>query len=141
LLSSGVASNALSLMSVLLFAAAMAVYDVPLAAVCVIISLLNVVLLRALARRREEFSYRLALEQGKQLSATVSIVRTIETIKASGLEDDAFGQWSGLQAKTLNAEQQLGTSAATLEMIPTLLSGLSVAAMLGIGGWRVIEAR
>ena len=139
LLSGGVASNALSLVSVLLFAAAMAVYDIPLAAVCVVISLLNVVLLRALARRREELSYRLALEQGKQLSATVSIVRTIETIKASGLEDDAFGQWSGLQAKTLNAQQQLGASAITLEMIPTLLSGLSVAAMLGIGGWRVIE--
>ena len=139
LLSSGIASNALSLMSVLLFAAAMSVYDVPLAVVCVILSLLNVVLLRALARRREDLSYRLALEQGKLLSATVSVVRTIETIKASGLEDDTFGQWAGLQAKTLNAQQQLGTSAVTLEMVPTLLSGLSVAAMLGIGGWRVIE--
>jgi NHLM bacteriocin system ABC transporter peptidase/ATP-binding protein len=139
LLSGGIASNALSLMSVLLFAAAMAVYDVPLAIVCVIISLLNVVLLRAMARRREELSYRLALEQGKLQSSTVSVVRTIETIKASGLEDDAFGQWSGLQAKTLNAEQQLGASAVTLEMIPTLLQGLSVAAILGIGGWRVVE--
>src|SRR6201996_1812192 len=139
LLSGGIASNALSLMSVLLFAAAMAVYDIPLAAVCVFISLLNVVLLRALARRREELSYRLALEQGKLTSATVSVVRTIETIKASGLEDDIFGQWAGLQAKTLNAQQQLGTAAVTLEMVPTLLSGLSVAAMLGVGGWRVIE--
>jgi NHLM bacteriocin system ABC transporter peptidase/ATP-binding protein len=139
LLSNGIASNALSLMSVLLFAAAMAIYDVPLAVVCVTISLLNVVLLRALARRREELSYRLALEQGKLLSATVSAVRTIETVKASGLEDDIFGHWAGLQAKTLNAQQQLGTSAVTLEMVPTLLSGLSVAAMLGVGGWRVIE--
>src|SRR4029079_4781351 len=63
LLSGGIASNALSLMSVLLFAGAMAVYNVPLAIVCVIISLLNVVLLRAMARRREELSYKLALEQ------------------------------------------------------------------------------
>lgn len=139
LLSGGIASNALSLMSVLLFAAAMAVYDVPLAVICIVISLLNVVLLRAMARRREELSYRLALEQGKLQSSTVSLVRTIETIKASGLEDDAFGQWSGLQARTLNAEQQLGASAVTLEMIPTLLSGLSIAVILGIGGWRVIE--
>ena len=139
LLSSGIASNALSLISVLLFAAAMAVYDIPLAVVCVVISLLNVVLLRALARRREELSYRLALEQGKLLSASVGVVRTIETIKASGLEDDIFGRWAGLQAKTLNAQQQLGSSAVTLEMVPTLLSGLSVAAMLGIGGWRVID--
>src|SRR5215471_16336744 len=103
------------------------------------ISLLNVVLLRVVARRRQELSYRLALEQGKLLSATVGVVRTIETIKASGLEDDAFGQWSGLQAKTLNAERQLGASSVILEMIPTLLSGLTTAAILGLGGWRVVQ--
>ena len=139
LLSGGVASNALSLMSVLLFAGAMAVYDVPLAVLCVIISLLNVVLLRAVARRRQELSYRLALEQGKLLSVTVGVVRTIETVKASGLEDDAFSQWSGLQAKTLNAVRQLGASSIILEMIPTLLTGLTTAAILGLGGWRVIQ--
>ena len=139
LLSSGIASNALSLMSVLLFAAAMAIYDVPLAVLCVIISLLNVVLLRVVGRRRQELSYRLAIEQGKLMSTTVGVVRTIETIKASGLEDDAFGQWAGLQAKTLNAAQQIGVSSVTLEMIPTLLSGLTVAAILGLGGWRVIQ--
>src|SRR5215470_2970399 len=139
LLSNGVASNALSLMSVLLFAAAMAVYDVPLAIVCIIIALLNVVLLRFVARRRQELSYKLAIEQGKLMSVTVGVVRTIETIKASGLEDDSFGQWSGLQAKTLNAERQLGASSVILDMIPTLLQGLSVAAILGLGGWRVIQ--
>jgi NHLM bacteriocin system ABC transporter peptidase/ATP-binding protein len=139
LLSGGIAANALSLMSVLLFAAAMAVYDVPLAALCVVISLLNVLLLRVVARRRQELSYRLALEQGKLMSATVSVVRTIETIKASGLEDDAFGQWSGLHARTLNAEQRLGASAVMLDMIPTLLSGLTIATILGVGGWRVIQ--
>jgi ABC-type bacteriocin/lantibiotic exporter with double-glycine peptidase domain len=101
--------------------------------------LLNVALLRVVSRRRQELSYRLAIEQGKLLSVTVGVVRTIETIKASGLEDDAFGQWSGLQAKTLNAEQQLGASSVVLEMIPTLLSGLTVAAVLGLGGWRVIQ--
>jgi NHLM bacteriocin system ABC transporter peptidase/ATP-binding protein len=139
LLSSGIAANALSLISVVLFAAAMAVYDVPLAVLCVLISLMNVLLLRVVARRRQDLSYRLSLEQGKLLSATVSVVRTIETIKASGLEDDAFGQWSGYQAKTLNAEQQLGASAVFLDLIPTLLSGLTVATILGVGGWRVIQ--
>jgi NHLM bacteriocin system ABC transporter peptidase/ATP-binding protein len=139
LLSNGIAANALSLVSVLLFAAAMAIYDIPLAAVCVIISLLNVLLLRAVAGRRHELSYRLALEQSKLLSSTVSVVRSIETIKASGLEDDAFGRWSGVQAKALNAERQLGASAVTLDMIPTLLSGLTIAAILGLGGWRVIQ--
>jgi ABC-type bacteriocin/lantibiotic exporter with double-glycine peptidase domain len=123
LLSSGIAANALSLMSVVLFAAAMAVYDVSLTALCVAISLINVLLLRLVASRREELSYRLALEQGRLLGATVSMVRTIETIKASGLEDDAFGRWAGLQAKNLNAEQRIGASAIILDMVPTLLSG------------------
>jgi NHLM bacteriocin system ABC transporter peptidase/ATP-binding protein len=139
LLSSGIAANALSLMSVVLFAAAMAVYDVSLTALCVAISLINVLLLRLVASRRQELSYRLALEQGKLLGATVSMVRTIETIKASGLEDDAFGRWAGLQAKNLNAEQRLGASAIILDMVPTLLSGLMIAAILGLGGLRVIQ--
>src|SRR5215471_10928033 len=139
LLSSGIAANALSLMSVVLFAAAMAVYDVGLTALCVAISLINVLLLRLVASRRQELSYRLALDQGKLLGATVSMVRTIETIKASGLEDDAFGRWAGLQAKNLNAERRLGASAIILDMVPTLLSGLMVAAILGVGGLRVIQ--
>jgi NHLM bacteriocin system ABC transporter peptidase/ATP-binding protein len=139
LLSSGIAANALSLMSVVLFAAAMAVYDVALTALCVTISLINVLILRLVAPRRQELSYKLGLEQGKLLAATVGMVRTIETVKASGLEDDAFGRWAGLQAKNLNAEQRIGASAIILDMVPTLLTGLTIAAILGFGGWRVIQ--
>ena len=139
LLSGGITMNALSLTSVLLFGAAMAVYDLTLTALCIAISLVNVLLLRLVAARRQELSYRLAVEQGKLLSATVGIVRTIETIKASGLEDDTFSKWAGLQANNLNAEQKLGASAIIIDMVPTLLSGLTVAAILGLGGLRVIQ--
>jgi len=139
LLSGGITMNALSLTSVLLFGAAMAVYDLTLTALCIAISLVNVLLLRLVAARRQELSYRLAVEQGKLLAATVGIVRTIETIKASGLEDDAFSKWAGLQANNLNAQQKLGASAIIIDMVPTLLSGLTVAAILGLGGLRVIQ--
>ncbi|MGA7805020.1 cysteine peptidase family C39 domain-containing protein, partial [Bradyrhizobium sp.] len=139
LLSGGIAMNALSLTSVLLFGMAMAVYDLTLTGLCVAISFGNVLLLRLVAGRRQELSSRLAIEQGKLLGATVSMVRTIETIKASGLEDDVFARWAGLQASNLNAEQKLGASAVMLDMVPTLLSGLSVAAILGLGGLRVID--
>lgn len=139
MLSSGIAANALNLTSILFFAIAMAIYDFPLAVLGVSMSLLNVVALRFISGRRQDLSRSLALEQGKLIGATVSTVRTIETIKASGLEDEAFGQWAGIQAKALNAEQELGTSAILLEMLPTLFSGLTLAAILGIGGLRVIE--
>jgi ABC-type bacteriocin/lantibiotic exporter with double-glycine peptidase domain len=117
----------------------MAIYDVPLAAIGVGLSLLNVLALKFIAQRQQDLSSGLALEQGKLVAATVSAVRSIETLKASGLEDEAFGRWSGIQAKVLNAEQALGRSAIVLELLPTLLSGLAVAAILGIGGLRVIE--
>ncbi|PAY05292.1 NHLP family bacteriocin export ABC transporter peptidase/permease/ATPase subunit [Bradyrhizobium sp. UFLA03-84] len=139
LLSGGIAMNALSLTSVLLFAGAMAAYDVSLTVLCIAIAFLNLLLLRLIGARRQELSYRLAVERGKLLGATVGLVRTIETIKASGLEDDAFGKWAGLQANSLNAEQKLGASAIILDTMPTLLSGLMTAAILGLGGLRVIE--
>jgi NHLM bacteriocin system ABC transporter peptidase/ATP-binding protein len=139
LLSGGIAANALNLTSIFFFAAAMAIYDLPLAAIGVSMSLANVLALRFIGERRQDLSRSLAIEQGKLVGATVSAVRTIETLKASGLEDEAFGQWAGIQAKALNAEQQLGISAIVLDMLPTLVSGLTVAAILGIGGLRVIE--
>ena len=139
LLSSGIASNALNLTSIVIFAAAMAIYDLPLAVIGVGMSLANVLALKFFSERRQDLSRSLALEQGKLVGASVSAVRSIETLKASGLEDEAFGQWAGIQAKALNAEQELGVSAIFLDMLPTLISGLTVAAILGIGGMRVIE--
>jgi NHLM bacteriocin system ABC transporter peptidase/ATP-binding protein len=139
LLSGGIASNALNLTSVVFFAAAMAVYDVSLTAICVSMSLINMLALRLMGERRQDISRGLALERARLLGAAVGAVRSIETLKANGLEDEAFGQWSGIQAKVLNAEQELGTSAILLDMLPTLVSGLTLAAILGLGGLRVIE--
>jgi ABC-type bacteriocin/lantibiotic exporter with double-glycine peptidase domain len=139
LLSGGVVANTLSLTSLVFFAAAMAAYDVLLASIVVGMSLLNVAALKMIGQRREDLSRSLALERGKLVGSTISAVRTIETLKASGLEDEAFGHWAGIQAKTLNAEQELGVSSNLLDTLPTLLSGLTSAAVLGIGGLRVIE--
>ena len=139
LLSGGVVTNALSLTSVVFFAAAMAVYDVLLTAIVVGMSLINLVALKIIGQKREDLSSSLALERGKLVASTIGAVRTIETLKASGLEDEAFANWAGIQAKTLNADQQLGLSSNILDMLPTLLSGLTVAAILGLGGLRVIE--
>jgi len=139
LLSGGVAANALSLTSLVFFAAAMAAYDVLLTGIVVCTSLLNVAALMMIGRRREDLSRSLGSERGKLVASTIGAVRTIETLKASGLEDEAFANWAGIQAKSLNADQELGLSSNLLDMLPTLLSGLTVAAILGIGGLRVIE--
>ena len=139
LLAGGIVTNALSLTSLVFFAAAMAVYDLLLTAIVVGMSLINVVALKMIGQRREDLSRSLALERSKLAGCTISAVRTIETLKASGLEDEAFVHWAGIHAKTLNADQALGASSNLLETLPTLLSGLTMAAVLGLGGLRVIE--
>jgi NHLM bacteriocin system ABC transporter peptidase/ATP-binding protein len=139
LLSGGIATNALNLTSVVFFAAALVIYDWSLAAICIALSLLNVLSLKFFGQRRQDLSRGLAQERGKLLGSVVGIVRSIETIKASGLEDEAFGQWSGIQAKLLNAERDLGASSIILDMIPTLISGLTLTVILVLGGLRVIE--
>jgi NHLM bacteriocin system ABC transporter peptidase/ATP-binding protein len=139
LLSEGLATNALSLVSLVFFAAAMALYDPLLAAIGIGLSLMNVLAVKLISQRREDLSASLTLERGKLLGNTIGAIRTIETLKASGLEDDSFAYWAGVQAKALNAEQDLGFYSALLEIFPTFFAGLSMAAILGFGGLRVIE--
>jgi NHLM bacteriocin system ABC transporter peptidase/ATP-binding protein len=139
LLSNGVAANALNLIALLLIATTMMFYDVLLTAIGVGTLVLNVVALRLVARKREEINRKLALERGKLASSTIEIIRTIETVKASGLEDDAFARWAGFQAKVLNAEQALGVYSTFLDICPIFLTGLALAIVLGVGGLRIVE--
>jgi NHLM bacteriocin system ABC transporter peptidase/ATP-binding protein len=139
LLSNGVAANALNLISLLLIAATMMFYDVLLTVISLATLVSYVVVLRLVARQREEINRRLALERGKLAGSTIEIIRTAETIKAGGLEDQAFSRWAGFQAKVLNAEQALGFYSTFLDICPIFLTGLTIAIVLGVGGLRIVE--
>ncbi|MCK1275958.1 NHLP family bacteriocin export ABC transporter peptidase/permease/ATPase subunit [Bradyrhizobium sp. 61] len=139
LLSNGVAANALNLVSVIFIAITMAFYDGLLAAISVAMALLNVVVLRLVARQREDFNRKLVIERAKLNGSTIEIIRTIETIKAGGLEDDAFARWAGFQAKVLNAERDLGVYSTFLDACPIFLTGLTIAVVLGVGGLRIVD--
>jgi NHLM bacteriocin system ABC transporter peptidase/ATP-binding protein len=139
LLSNGVAANALNLIALILIAANMVFYDAVLTAIGISTLMLNVMVLRLVARQRDEINRKLAQDRGKLASSSIEIIRTIETIKATGLEDDAFARWAGFQAKVLNSEQALGLYSTFLDICPIFLTGLAVAIVLGIGGLRIVE--
>jgi NHLM bacteriocin system ABC transporter peptidase/ATP-binding protein len=139
LLSGGLATNALNLISIFFFAGAMAIFDVELTAICVGISLLNVMALKLVSGRLEDLNRSLAVERGRVQGSTIGIIRTIETLKASDLEDDAFAHWAGFQAKALNTQQRIGFYSAVLETFPPFFAALTTAVILGIGGLRVID--
>jgi len=139
LLSGELASTLMSLMTVIFYAVVMWFYDPLLTAVGVGLALFNPVALKMVSRQREDSQRRLLQEAGKLNATTLGSIHSIETLKASGAENDAFSRWAGYQAKVLVAQQQLSTYTHFLNVVPPLLSALTAVTILGLGGWRVME--
>jgi NHLM bacteriocin system ABC transporter peptidase/ATP-binding protein len=139
LLSGQLATNVFNLGAVAFYTLAMMAYDTVLAVIAVSLAAGNVAVLRLVQRRRTDLHRGLAGDMGRLAGATVSTIATIETLKVSGAEDESFGTWAGYQAQALSTQQRLGLLDALLSGAPALLSALSAAAILGVGGWRVID--
>ena len=139
LLSGQMANNVIGMVTVVFYAIVMLFYNVWLTVVTVGLALLNFVALKAVARQREDASRKLVNEQGKLAATSISGIQLIETLKSSGSESDFFGKWAGLQAKYLSAQQALTATTTLISAAPVLLSSLSTAAILAIGGFLVID--
>ena len=139
LLSGELAVNAVNVLAMVFYAAVMLAYDVPLTLVAVSLAFLNLVVLRLASRGREDANRRLLKEQGRMDGTSVNGIQMIETLKASGREGDFFARWSGIHANALSASQRLGYVTALSQVVPPLLSLLGVAAILGVGGLRVLD--
>ncbi|HEY5847557.1 MAG TPA: NHLP family bacteriocin export ABC transporter peptidase/permease/ATPase subunit [Microlunatus sp.] len=138
LLSARLATNLVSLTLIAFYAIVMLQYSVLLATIGVGISLLNLLALRLGARGRRNASRRFEQDQGKVVATSFSGIQMIETLKSGGTESDFFARWAGFQAKSVRAEQDLATSTSYLSVVPPLLTGLTTAAILIIGGQQVI---
>jgi NHLM bacteriocin system ABC transporter peptidase/ATP-binding protein len=138
-LSSDLAANAINLLLIIFYAALMLQYDVPLTLIGLAVAGLNLAALQLIARQRTDTNHRLLQERGKLMGLSMHGLQVIETLKASGLESDFFAQWAGQQAKTTNAEQELGHSSEFLSATPVFLTFLNSALILLIGGLRVMD--
>lgn len=138
-LSGELATTLLNLVLIVFYGLLMFQYDVVLTLIGIGIALLNLVALRLIARSRADANQKLLQDRGKLMGVTMNGLQLIETIKASGGESDFFARWAGFQAKAANAEQRLGLSTQTLTTIPVFLTFLNTAAILTIGGLRVMD--
>ena len=139
LLSGQLTLTLLSLVSAVVYGVAMLFIDLPLGALAIGLAALNFLALRGISRRRRDVNVVLVAEIAKLNATSFAGVQAIETIKASGAEDDFFARWSGQQAKVVNQRQDLGVATQTLASVPTLLTALSGAAIVSIGAWRVLD--
>jgi NHLM bacteriocin system ABC transporter peptidase/ATP-binding protein len=139
LLSGQLTITLLSLVSAAVFAVAMLVIDPLLGTVAIALGAANFAALRAVSRRRRDVNVVLVSETAKLNAVSFAGVQAIETIKASGSEDDFFSRWSGQQAKVVNGRQDLGAATRVLATVPTLLAALLVAAIVALGALQVLD--
>ena len=132
-------TNLLSVGLIGFYALLMAQYDIVLTGIGVAMAFINLGALKFVSEKRKNSNLRLQQEMGKLLGVSMTGIQMIETLKATGSETDFFEQWSGYQAKVMNAEQELGATNQFLSAIPSFLSLLNNVLILTIGGLRVIE--
>ncbi|SMH28701.1 NHLP family bacteriocin export ABC transporter peptidase/permease/ATPase subunit [Azospirillum agricola] len=140
----GIAANqlgasAVNAVTALFYALVMLSLDAPLALACIALGTTNLAVWKLLARRREDAGRRLAQDLGRFESATVTGILAIETLKATATDDDYFARWSGLQANHNANQRQLGGYGLATGAVEPLIGGLTTAAILGLGGLRVVE--
>ncbi len=138
LLSGQLTITLLNIVGLVFYAALMFYYDVSLTLIGIFFALLNILALQFVSRRRVDLNQRLLQDQGKLMGTSMNGLQILETLKATGSESDFFSRWAGFQTKVINARQQLGVPTAFLMAMPPLLASLNTAAILAVGGYRVM---
>ncbi len=116
-------------------------YDGVLTLIGISFSVVNVLALQWVSRRRVDANIRLVQDQGKLVGVSIAGLQSMETLKASALESDFFSRWSGYYAKTANTQQELEMTNQVLGILPTFLSSVTSVLILIVGGLRVMEGQ
>ncbi|WP_349237183.1 NHLP family bacteriocin export ABC transporter peptidase/permease/ATPase subunit [Bosea sp. ASV33] len=139
LIGSQVSAMLVTGLAALFYGMLMAVYDPVLAGIGLVLALFNAVFARLIARRQENAARTVMREQSALGSLSISGIQSIETLKATASEHDFLNRWANAQARTMNAVHRSQLPLQLLDLIPRALGALTMAAILGVGGWRAME--
>ena len=131
----------INLFSSIFFFILMLMYDIPLTLISLSLTILVVLIFRITSEPIKNKSLKLQMESGKLSGITMSGIDMIESLKASGSENDFFMQWSGQQAKVIQENQRLAKINTSNSVIPRTISQLQNILILSIGALRVMDGQ
>jgi NHLM bacteriocin system ABC transporter peptidase/ATP-binding protein len=139
LLSRNFGRSAAGCLTAFFLAIVMVLYDPLLAAIAIGGAGLNFLVLRLVNRALADVALRLQTEEGKLYATSVVGLQSIETLKATGGENDFFSRWAGYHARVINSEQELGLYQQAASLAPPVVLSLTAAAVLAIGALQVVD--
>jgi NHLM bacteriocin system ABC transporter peptidase/ATP-binding protein len=139
MLSGQLANVVINVLLMAFYGAILLTYDVPLTILCAVSVLVNFAVYRALVRQRVDLARQLVREQGVLQGISTNGLRSIEALKAFGGETEQFVRLAGSQARLISVEQRYDRLNSAMSAVPFLLSSLTTALVLVIGGERVLS--
>lgn len=137
-LSGQLASTVINCVMLVFYFVLMLCYSWKLTMVALAAAAINMGYLKYIAKKREDQNSKLQQDSGRMMGTAMGGLQIIETLKASGAEGDFFAKVSGYHAKNITQQQVFGVSTQYLNTLPVLLTSLTDAAVLILGGFEVM---
>jgi NHLM bacteriocin system ABC transporter peptidase/ATP-binding protein len=131
----------IDLVTMVVYGIVLLLFNLPLTLIATAFATINLLYLRRVARLRVEANIRFSQEAGKLEGFTIAGIQSIETMKASGMEDDFFAKWMGYFAKSSNAGQELQYSSQLTQILPMVVDVMTTVLILIVGGYSVIHGQ
>jgi ABC-type bacteriocin/lantibiotic exporter with double-glycine peptidase domain len=131
----------ISLVSSIIYGIILVMIAWPLAICCFLLQSLQVGVLLRSRQDRNDHAIQLAQAEGQLFATTYDALRTIETIKSSGIEDQIFRRWAGNHARYTNKLQRLTATTFQINAVSRLINDILGATILLGGGYLVIDGQ
>ena len=114
-------------------------YDVQLTMVTLGFTVINCILTYYINRWVKEQYLKIQQETGRMYGLSVAGLSAMETLKANGNEADFFVKWANYNTRYISMQQEMEYYGQFISFIPAVLSALTSAMVMAIGGFNIMD--
>lgn len=124
---------------IILYFLLMVYLDIEITLITLFMASINGVLLYYVAKIRRDLSFKKTIKVSNYYAYGYGALRNIESLKASGGEQEAFEKVSGAEVAVANAQHILDRKSLSYLLAPTILSNLNSIIVLILGAYKVMS--